>query len=128
MMRLPRPRTIRGQLLAALVLFEMIVFSIFGLVLRHQQKRELAQRLSRRLESQTLLVSAEGSLVVESGHPEAFDRVVADVGQAASVSAVQITDMQGHMVASTDPTVKKGKLVLSVSEMSMLRQLSKPIV
>jgi len=128
MMRLPRPRTIRGQLLAALVLFEIIVFAIFGLVLRHQQRRELSQRLSRRLESQALLVAAEGSLVVESGHPEAFDRVVADVVQAPSVSAVQITDMQGHMVASTDPSAKKGKLVLSPPETAMLRRLRHPVI
>ncbi len=126
-MRLPRPRTIRGQLLAALVLFEIIAFGIFGLVLLHQQRSDLSQRLRRRLESQALLVAALGRMAVESGHSNAFDRVVADAGEAPSVSAVQITDMQGRTLASTDPTMKD-KLALSAPEKLMLRKLSKPVI
>lgn len=126
-MHVPRPRTIRGQLLAALVLFEIIAFGIFGLLLLHQQRTELSQRLRRRLESQALLVAAEGRMAIESGHIESFDRVVDDAGQAPSVSAVQITDMLGRTVASTDPTMKN-KLSLSAPEKAYLRQLTKPVI
>ncbi len=122
-----RPRTIRGQFMAALVLFEIIVVGIFTVLLVRQQNAELSQRLRRRLESQAFMVAAEGSLAADSRQPNALNRVVQSAAEAPSVNAAQITDLQGRTVASTDLTVL-GKLVLSDKEKTYLRQLDRPII
>jgi PAS domain S-box-containing protein len=126
-MLLPRPRTIRGQLMAALVLFEIIVVGIFTLLLAHQQQTELVQRLRHRLEYQAYTVAAQGSMALADGHPQAFQSVVTGAAAAPSVAAAQITDMQGRTLASTDPTTM-GKLTLSAREKTYLHDLSQPVI
>jgi PAS domain S-box-containing protein len=122
-----RPRTIRGQFMAALILFEMVVVGIFTVLLVHQQQTELNQRLRRRLESQAFMVAAEGSLAADSHQPNALNSVVQSAADAPSVNAAQITDLQGRTLASTDPNVL-GKLVLSDKEKTYLRKLDNPII
>ena len=122
-----RPRTIRGQFMAALVLFELVVVSIFTVLLVRQQRIELSQRLRRRLESQAFMVAAEGSLAADSRQPNALNSVVQSAAEAPSVNAAQITDLQGRTIASTDPTVL-GKLVLSDKEKTYLRKLDNPVI
>ena len=115
----------RGQLMAALVLFEIIVVAIFAWIVVHQQAKELSQRLVRRLENQASMAADMGTQAVEDDHVEELQRVVQSVAKAPSVTAAQITDLSGRTQASTDSTVI-GKLVLSNSEKAFLRQLSKP--
>jgi PAS domain S-box-containing protein len=123
-----RPRSIRGQFMAALVLFEIIVVGIFTLLLLRQQHSEMAQRMHRRLESQALQMSSLGSLALADPHPDSFDRVVAAMARSASVNAAQITDLQGKTLASTDPT-SLGKIILSLKEKSWLRSpLAGPVM
>jgi len=113
--------------MAVLILFELIVVSIFAFLLVRQQSNELNSRLRRRLENQAYLVAEEGSLAIATRHPESFDAVVASAAKAQSVSAAQITDMQGRTLASTDSTIV-GKLVLSAREKAYLRQLDDPVI
>ncbi|MGB7135272.1 MAG: ATP-binding protein, partial [Acidobacteriaceae bacterium] len=126
-MTFPRPRTIRGQLMAVLVLFELIVVGIFTFMLVHQQGTELNQRLRRRLENQAYLVAAQGDLAAADQRTDLFSRVIASVAQAPSVAAAQITDMQGRALASTDPAMM-GKLTLSAKEKLYLRELKNPVI
>jgi PAS domain S-box-containing protein len=122
-----RPRTIRGQFMAALILFEIVVVGIFTILLVRQQRIELTQRLRHRLESQAFMVAGEGSLAADSRQPNALNSVVQSAAEASSVTAAQITDLEGRTIASTDPTVL-GKLVLSDKEKSYLRQLDRPVI
>ncbi|HEX3661557.1 MAG TPA: ATP-binding protein [Acidobacteriaceae bacterium] len=122
-----RPRTIRGQFMTALVLFELVVVGIFTVLLVRQQRVELSQRLRRRLESQAFMVAGEGSLAADSRQPNALNSVVQSAAEAPSVNAAQITDLQGRTIASTDPNVL-GKLVLSNREKSYLRRLDRPVI
>jgi PAS domain S-box-containing protein len=111
--------------MAALVLFEIIVVAIFAWIVVEQQSRELRQRLVRRLENQASLAADMGTQALEDKHPEELQRVVESVASAPSVTAAQITDLNGRTQASTDRTVID-KLVLSDSEKSFLHDLSKP--
>ncbi len=113
--------------MAALVLFEIIIFAVFAMVLMRQQRTELNQRLGRRLESQVLLVAEQGSMALDDGHPEALQRVVVSAAAAPSMTAAQITDLQGRTIASSDPTMV-GKLVLSAQEKSYLHRLTGPAI
>jgi PAS domain S-box-containing protein len=124
-MKIPKPQTMRGQLMAALVLFEIFVVAIFGYIVFRQQENELNQRLMRRLENQASMAADMGTLALEDGHPEELQSVVKSVASAASVTAAQITDLSGRTQASTDPSVIT-RLVLSDSEKKYLHGLSKP--
>lgn len=113
--------------MAALVLFEVIVVAIFAVIVVHQQRRELNQRLQRRLENQAYLAASMGTMALEDNHAEELQRVVQSVAQAPSVSAAQITDLAGRTQASTDPNML-GKLALSNREKSFLRELTQPVI
>ncbi|HLJ79250.1 MAG TPA: PAS domain-containing protein, partial [Acidobacteriaceae bacterium] len=126
-MKFARPHTMRGQLMAALILFEVIVVVIFGFLLVHQQRRELSDRLRRRLESQAFMAASQATMALEDNHAEELQRVVQNVAAAQSVTAAQITDLSGRTLASTDPTMV-GKLALSTREKSFLRSLEKPFI
>jgi PAS domain S-box-containing protein len=117
----------RGQLMMALVVFEIIVVGIFAFLVVSQQTRELNQRLRRRLENQASLAAAMGTMALEDNHPEELQRVVMSVAHAPSVTAAQITDLTGRTEASTDAAIM-GKLVLSNTEQAYLRELQQPII
>ncbi len=117
----------RGQLMTALILFEVIVVTIFAIIVVHQQSKELLGRLQRRLENQAYLAASMATMALEDNHPEELQRVVESVAAAPSVSAAQITDLTGRTVASTDPTML-GQLVLSNREKGYLRELAKPVI
>ncbi|MGB6134845.1 MAG: ATP-binding protein [Acidobacteriaceae bacterium] len=110
--------------MAALILFEIIVVGIYTLLLVHQQRVELTRHLRQRLEYQADLVATEGGLVFQDG-PQALQGVVVSAALAPSVSAAQITDMQGRTLASNDPTAL-GKLTLTAQEKTYLRDLTGP--
>jgi PAS domain S-box-containing protein len=126
-MPLLRPRSIRGQFMAALILFEIIVVGIFTLLLLRQQKSEMDQRMHRRLENQAYQMASLGSLALADRNPGAFAHIVTIVAKSASVSAAQITDLNGLTIASTDPT-SLGKITLSTKERSYLHHLSEPVM
>lgn len=110
--------------MAALILFEIIVVGIYTLLLVHQQRVELTRHLRQRLEYQAYLVAADGGLVFQQG-PQALQGMVMSAAAAPSVSAAQITDMQGRTLASNDPTAL-GKLTLTAREKTYLRRLTGP--
>ncbi len=124
-MKFPVLRTIRGQLMGALILFELIVVGIFAVLLVRQQHAELQQHLRRRLEYQAYLVSAESGMAIQNHHSQDLQTVVVTAAQAPSVNAAQITDMQGRTMASSDPTTL-GQLTLSAKERTYLRDLTEP--
>jgi PAS domain S-box-containing protein len=113
--------------MAALVLFEVIVVSIFAMVLWRQQQQELSNRLRRRLENQAFQVAAQGTMALSYGHQDSYPEVVNDVARAPSVRAAQITDLQGKTLASTDLNTV-GKLILTPPEKMYLRELDKPAI
>lgn len=126
-MRLQRPRTIRGQLLGALILFEIIVIAIFAVLLVQEQRGELTRHLRRRLEYQAHLVAAEAGMALQERDNENLQTIVVTAAQAPSVDAAQITNMQGITMASSDPSTL-GKLTLSPHERLYLHDLSEPVI
>jgi PAS domain S-box-containing protein len=118
-MSLLRPRSIRGQFMAALILFEIFVVGIFALLLLRQQRSEMEQRTHRRLESQAFEMSSLAGLALEDPRAGSLVRVVEILARSSSVNAAQITDLQGKTLASTDPT-SVGKITLTKQELKHL--------
>jgi len=124
-MSILRPRTIRGQLMSGLIVFEVIVLAILSVVVIREQSAELRSRTDQRLEYQArgLAIQAEGPIGAEER--KTLQRVVDNLRDAPGVRAVQITDTQGRVQVSSDRGVN-GKLALSPVERSYLRGLTKP--
>ncbi|HUY82916.1 MAG TPA: ATP-binding protein [Acidobacteriaceae bacterium] len=126
-MPLLRPRTIRGQLMTGLIIFEILVLAVVSVVLIREQRRELQYRTDRRLEYQASLLAIQSSAAFADQQYSTLDRVVQAANDSPSIHAVQITDLQGRTLFSSDPSMK-GKLTLSPRERIYLRDLSKPVI
>ncbi len=124
-MSMLRPRTIRGQFMAALILFEIFVVGIFTFLLVRHQQSDLSQRMHRRLENQSSQATALAGFALSDPHPDSLARVIEDIAKSPSVSAAQITDLEGRTLASTDPNTI-GKLTLSLREKACLRNPDRP--
>jgi len=124
-MSILRPRTIRGQLMRGLVVFEILVLALLSVVLINQQQKELRSRTARRLEYQAGVLAVQASGAMGSGQLDGLQHVVDAMRAAPSIRAVQITDVPGKTLLSSDPGLK-GKLTLSKTERTYLREMSKP--
>jgi signal transduction histidine kinase len=122
-----KPRTIRGQLTSGLILFEILTLVVFSVALVREQHRELQTRTDRRLEYQASQLAIQSSAAMADHQYGTLDRVFAALRGAPGIHAVQITDLQGRTLFSSDPGMK-GKLTLSPRERTYLRELSKPII
>ena len=124
-MALLRPRTIRGQLIASLVLFELLVLALFAVFLIREQQKELQQRVDRRLEYQGSQLALQASAVLKRGDTSVLQALVSSMLQYPSVGSVQITDLQGMTMVGSDAAMN-GKLNLTPVERNYLRSLQKP--
>jgi signal transduction histidine kinase len=120
-----RPRTIRGQLIASLVLFELLVLAVFAVFLVHEQQNELQQRVDRRLEYQGSQLALQAGPLLAENKTEVLQGLVNSLLQFSSIGSVQITDLQGMTLVGTDPSMK-GTLNLTSVERNYLRSLDKP--
>lgn len=126
-MALLKPRSIRGQLMAGLILFEILVLIIVSVVLVREQRSELLNRTNRRLEYQASLLAIQTGAAMADNQTDVLDRVMAATLDAPSIHAVQVTDMQGRALFSSVPGMK-GKLTLAPRERKYLHGLSKPAI
>jgi signal transduction histidine kinase len=124
-MAILRPRTIRGQLISGLILFEVIILTVLSVVLIHEQRDELQSRTQRRLEYQAGSLAIQTGTAMSAGQMDTLQRLANALREAPSIRAVQITDAQGRTLASSDPGMT-GKLALSPVERTYLRQLTTP--
>jgi len=124
-MSILRPRTIRGQLMSGLILFEVIVLAVLSAALIHEQKAELRSRSERRLEYQARGLAAQAAGAIKVDQIDPLQGVVDNLRNSPSIRAVQITDAQGRTLISSNPSMK-GKLALSDLERTYLRELKEP--
>ena len=120
-----RPRTIRGQLIAALVLFEVLVLAIFAVFLLREQNKELQLRVDRRLEYQGSQFALQAGVLLEEGKKDALQKLVAAMVSYPSIGSIQITDLQGVTIVGTDASMN-GRLNLTQVERNYLRSLDRP--
>jgi signal transduction histidine kinase len=122
-----KPHSIRGQLMSGLIIFEILVLAVVSILLVREQRKELQTRTDRRLEYQASLLAIQGSAAMADNQYGTLDRVIAATRDSPSIHAVQLTDLQGRTLVSSDPGMK-GKLTLSPRERTFLRELSKPVI
>lgn len=120
-----RPRTIRGQLIASLVLFELLALAILAVVLLREQNKELQQRVDRRLEYQGSQLALQAAEAIAEGKTSTLHGIVHSMLLYPSIGAVQITDLQGRTLVGGDLAMN-GKLNLTPVERNYLRNLAVP--
>lgn len=124
-MALLRPRTIRGQLIASLVLFELLVLAVFAIFLIREQQKELQQRVDHRLAYQGSQLAVQAGTALEEGRTATLQGLINSMLRYSSIGTVQITDLQGIAIVGTDPSMN-GKLNLTPVERTYLSSLDKP--
>ena len=110
--RLLVPRTIRGQLIASLVLFEFLALIFFSAVLIREDTEEAQQRTVRRLEYQVSELAVASGIALKENNSEMLQTIVSSMLQFPSVAAVKITGLDGVAIAASDPSLN-GRPALS---------------
>jgi signal transduction histidine kinase len=126
-MRIYSPRTIRGQLMGGLILFEVIVLALLAFLMAQEQHKELISRTDQRLEYESDSLVRQSRLAFEDRQLASLDRIVEGMRTAPGISFVQITDPHGNTLFSTG-LVRKGAVSLNVQELALLGHVSKPFV
>ncbi len=116
------PRTIRGQLIAGLVLFEFLALIFFSAVLIREDSIEAQQRTVRRLEYQASELAVASGIALKEENREMLQTIVSSMLQFPSVSAVKITDLEGVAIAASDPALN-GKPAISRWEQAQASEL-----
>jgi PAS domain S-box-containing protein len=97
-MTIPRPRTIRGQLTAALVVLESIFLLLFAVLLIFEEQSAVRDRAVRRLQNQANMLAVETTDSLGSGHPDWLHRELQSLITSRAILAVRITDPQGKVL------------------------------
>jgi PAS domain S-box-containing protein len=116
-----KPRTIRGQLIAGLLVFEVVVVAVFAFFVVQQHRRELRTREHRRLEYQSSMLALLAADAVDGDHFDVthLQRTISEMMEAPSIRAVQITDPSGRTILGSDPSTN-GLMNLTPLERSYL--------
>jgi len=100
-----KPRTIRGQLIAGLIVFEVLLVSFFAFFVIQEHGEEIRAREGRRFDYQANMVTLLAQLAISEGRPKIMQRGVEQMMKAPSIKRVQVTDMQGRVILDPDPVV-----------------------
>jgi PAS domain S-box-containing protein len=113
-------RTIRGQLIASLVLFELLALVFFSAVLLKERSEEASQRMTRRLEYQVSELEVVSRLALRNHDMEMLHTVVTSMLQFPTISSVNVTDPNGVAIAASDARLNGTPVLSEFERKSML--------
>jgi len=92
------PRSIRWQMLACLLLLEILSISLFAALLTRQQKSRVYVRAQFWLTYESKALSSETAEALEKQTPEWIDIAVRNVGRSPNIALAKITDPAVNML------------------------------
>ncbi len=98
-----KPRTIRGQWIAGLIIFEILLVSFFAFFVIQEHAGEIKARESRRFDYQANMVTLLAQLAISDERPYVMQRGIEQMMKAPSIKAVHVTDMQGRTILESKP-------------------------
>lgn len=104
------PRTVRWQLLAALVLLEVLSSLLFTAVLVNRQWRELRASALQRLSTQAISLAVQCSEALQQGHPGYVGLSVELAGDGPGVAMAKVTDPDGVVLFTSQGDARTQKL------------------
>ena len=114
-----KPRSIRGQLISGLVLFEGLLVITFATLLVREQAVEIHERARLRLQSEVSLLALQSQESLAQGQAGYLVPILRAMTNSPSIRAAMVTDVNGRIIASSDPKMN-GKNVLTRLEKKYL--------
>jgi PAS domain S-box-containing protein len=108
-------------LIAALIVFEILLVSVFAFFVIQEHTDEIRAREYRRLEYQANMVVLMAQVAIAEDRPDLVRRTVTLMLRAPSIKAVQITDMQGRTMLDANSDLN-GSDRLTSAERPYLRR------
>lgn len=122
------PRSVRGQLVAGLLMLELIVLGVFVMLLLRAERSELLVRTGRRALYEASLSAAEGAAALHDGDTGALAGVLAGARHDAGVKGIEILDASGKVLAvsaAEDVTFPSLSLTQAASAQAALLSIGK---
>ena len=107
-----KPRSIRGQLISGLVLFEGLLVITFATLLVREQASEIHERARQRLESEVSLLALQSQESLAQGQAGYLVPILRAMTNSPSIRAAVVTDVNGRIIAASDPSMN-GKNLLT---------------
>ncbi len=114
-----KPRSIRGQLISGLVLFEGLLVITFATLLVREQAVEIHERARLRLQSEVNLLALQSQESLAQGQAGYLVPILRAMINSPNIRAAMVTDVNGRIIASSDPKMN-GKNVLTRLEKKYL--------
>src|ERR1700761_7168111 len=114
-----KPRSIRGQLISGLVLFEGLLVIVFATLLVREQASEIHDRARQRLESEVNLLALQSQDLLAQGQAGYLVPILRTMVNSPGIRAAMVTDSRGQIIASSDPGMN-GKVLLTRLEKKYL--------
>lgn len=122
-----RPRSIRGQLISGLVLFEGLLVVVFATLLVREQATEIHERARQRLQSEVNLLALQSQDSLAQGKAGYLVPILRTMINAPGIRAAVVTDTNGRVIASSDPSMN-GKDLLTRLERKHLGDTTGPVL
>jgi signal transduction histidine kinase len=100
-----KPRSIRGQLISGLILFEGLLVISFATLLVREQASEIHERARRRLESEVSLLALQSQESLAQGQAGYLEPILRAMINSPSIREALVTDTNGRVIASSDPSM-----------------------
>src|SRR5271170_252047 len=98
-----KPRSIRGQLISGLMLFEGLLVVVFATLLVREQALEIHERARLRLESEVNLLALQSEDALAQGQAGYLVPILRAMINSPSIRTAMVTDSHGRVIASSDP-------------------------
>jgi PAS domain S-box-containing protein len=104
------PRSIRWQMLAGLLLLEILSIALFALVVMRQQNKELKERAHQRLTYEAGALASQSAEALARESPGWLDLSVRMKGEAPSIASAKVTDAAGNVLSISEGDKSKANL------------------
>jgi PAS domain S-box-containing protein len=122
-----KPRSIRGQLISGLILFEGLLVVVFSILLVREQASEIHDRARVRLQSEVNLLALQSQDSLAQGQAGYLVPILRAMINSPSIRAAVITDTDGRVIASNDPSAN-GKDLLTRLEKKHLEDSTGAVI
>jgi len=106
-----KPRSIRGQLISGLILFEGLLVVVFAILLVREQALEIHERARLRLESEVNLLALQSQDSLAQGQAGYLVPILRAMINSPSIRTAMVTDSNGRVIASSDPEMNGKELL-----------------
>jgi len=122
-----KPRSIRGQLISGLILFEGLLVVVFAILLVREQALEIHERARLRLESEVNLLALQSQDSLAQGQAGYLVPILRAMINSPSIRTAMVTDTNGRVIASSDPEMN-GKELLTRLEKKHLEDTTRAVI